>query len=187
MKTNVNKVLRPYEISFSGLKLGSHTFDFQIDDKFFEAFGEVEFWNANLMGVVVLNKKTTLLELHFKLTGTVTVGCDITNEPFDLPIDQTFDLVVQFGEVFNDDNDELLILPLGAHQIAVYKYFYEMAVLALPLKRIHPDVASGKMGQEYLELLQAYAPPIDVEELQEEQEEQNEIDPRWADLKKLLE
>lgn len=186
MKNYVNKALKPFDISFAGLKLGSHTFEFQIGDAFFEAFGEVEFQQPQLHGVLVLNKKTTLLELDFQLKGTVTVTCDLSNELFDLPMAQQYSLVVQFGDAFNDDNDELIILPHGAHQVSVSRYFYEMAVLSLPLKRVHPDVAAGKRGQEYIDLLKAYAPQIDADAADEEPEESPELDPRWADLKKLL-
>ena len=36
------------------------------------------------------DKKTTMLELTFKASGTVNVNCDLTNEPFDLPIKNDF-------------------------------------------------------------------------------------------------
>jgi uncharacterized metal-binding protein YceD (DUF177 family) len=45
---------------------------------------------------------------------------------------------VQFGEQFNNDNEELLILPHGEHQIDIKQYIYEMIVLSVPLKRTHP-------------------------------------------------
>jgi hypothetical protein len=35
---------------------------------------------------VVLEKKSTMLELVFKHEGTVNVPCDLTSEDFDLPI-----------------------------------------------------------------------------------------------------
>ena len=62
-----------------------------------------------------LQKKSTLLELDFSAQGTINVNCDITDEPFDLPTEGALDLVVKFGDSYNDDNDELLILPQGEH------------------------------------------------------------------------
>jgi uncharacterized metal-binding protein YceD (DUF177 family) len=49
-------------------------------------------------------------------------------------------LIVRFGEEFNDDNEELLILPFGEFEINVSQYIYEMIVLSVPLRRVHPGV-----------------------------------------------
>ena len=48
--------------------------------------------DANINTTVVLNKKTTLLELHFEVSGTVNINCDVTNEPYDQIIENEFDL-----------------------------------------------------------------------------------------------
>ena len=43
-----------------------------------------------------------MLELAFKATGTVNVNCDVTNEPFELPIEGNLNLIVKFGHEYND-------------------------------------------------------------------------------------
>jgi hypothetical protein len=43
---------------------------------------------------VVLEKKSTMLELVFKHEGTVNVPCDLTSEDFDLPIQGE---IIEFG------------------------------------------------------------------------------------------
>lgn len=172
------KALKEYLIPFVGLKIGKHTFDFQIDNSFFKHFSFEEYEEANVVVDLVFNKKETLLELEFSHNGTVKVPCDVTNESFDLPINGTLKLIVRFGDVFNNDNEELLILPHGEFQVDVSQYIYEMIVLSVPLKRVHPGVADGSIElPEYEEL---------YEEVEEEQNEEEEIDPRWAELKKLL-
>jgi uncharacterized metal-binding protein YceD (DUF177 family) len=179
----MNKSLKPFDIVFSGLKLGRHLYDFQIDDVFFSHFAPVEFRTPELQGALSLVKQNNLLELTFSLSGTVEVNCDITDLPFRMPIQQTLDMVVKFGEVFNDDDDEILILPQGEHTVSVAKYFYEMAVLGLPFKRVHPDVVAGKMGQEVLALMAQMHPDAEPEEIPEEE---TPTDPRWDKLKKFL-
>jgi uncharacterized metal-binding protein YceD (DUF177 family) len=44
-------------------------------------------------------------------------------------------LIVRFGEEFNNDNEELLILPHGEFEIDIAQYIYEMIVLSVPLRR----------------------------------------------------
>ena len=62
------------------------------------------------------------MDLHINGGGTVNVNCDVTNEPFDMPIDSSMDIVVKFGEDFNDDNEDILILPHGDYQLNVAQY-----------------------------------------------------------------
>ena len=116
--------------------------------------------------------------MHFENKGMATVACDVTNEPFELPLEGSLDLVVKFGEEFNDENEEVLILPHGEHQLDVSQYIYEMIVLAVPLKKIHPGIEDGSLKSDILNKLEELSP--------EKNKETDKIDPRWEDLKKLL-
>lgn len=176
------KVTNEFLIPFIGLKLGKHQFDFQINKTFFERFDYHEYEDCDIKATVILDKKSTMLELSFKHKGTVFVPCDLTNEMFDLPIKGTLNLIVNFGEEFNNDNEELLILPHGEHQIDVSQYIYEMIVLSVPLKRIHPGIKDGTLKTEALEKLTE----LSVNEQKEESNNEEEIDPRWDKLKQLL-
>lgn len=175
------KVSNEFLIPFIGLKQGKHQFDYQIDKTFFDRFEYDEFESCNVKVDVVLEKKSTMLELHFKHKGTVHVPCDLTGEPFDLPIKGKINVVVQFGDAFNNENEELLILPHGEHQVDVSQYIYEMIVLSIPLKRIHPGVKDGTLKSEAIEKLQELTVKAKKEETKSE-----ETDPRWDQLKKLL-
>ncbi len=165
-------------IPFIGLKDGLHRFDFKIDNKFFEGFDFLDFQTAHIQVSLIFEKKTTLLELNFSAKGQVTVPCDITTEPFNLPIDTTFKLVVKFGSVENDDDDEILILPHGSHEIQIAQYIYEMIVLSVPQKKVHPGIAEGTLKSEILEKLKDLQP--------QEKPISDETDPRWDKLKDLL-
>jgi uncharacterized metal-binding protein YceD (DUF177 family) len=177
------KKLNEFLIPFIGLKLGKHQFEYQIDKKFFEAFDYDEFESSDIKVNVTLEKKSTMLELHFKHKGTVYVPCDLTGEMFDLPVKGKLKLVVQFGEEFNNDNEELLILPHGEHQIDVSQYIYEMIALSIPLKRVHPGVKDGTLKSEALDKLNELK--VTEKKKAEEAKEEN-TDPRWDKLKQLL-
>jgi uncharacterized metal-binding protein YceD (DUF177 family) len=176
------KKMKAYSISFSGLKVGTHHFDYQIDNSFFEDLDYLEFNDAELLVNLTLEKKTTLLELEFESKGHVNVNCDLTNEPFNQPVEASLKLVVKFGEAYNDDNDEILVLPHGEHELNVAQYIYEMIVLALPLKKVHPGVEDGTLESDILNRLKELSP--DKESKQENNDDYQ--DPRWDSLKKLL-
>lgn len=176
------KNTKEYLIPFIGLKLGKHHFEYQISNAFFEIFDYNEYQDSNIKVNVVLEKKSTLLELSFKHKGFVNVPCDLTNEDFDLPIKGQMKLIVRFGEEFNNENEELLILPHGEFEIDIAQYIYEMIVLSVPLRRVHPGIKDGSLKTEALTKLNE----LTVKEEKEEIKEKENIDPRWDKLKQLL-
>ena len=176
--------LAAFTIPFVGLKQGQHEFDFDIDREFFEHFEYDEFNSSDVKVVLQFEKKSTMMELTFNAAGRVNIDCDLTNEPYDQAIEGILRLVVKFGDEFNDDNEELLILPHGEFQLNVAQYIYELVVLSVPLKRVHPGVLDGTLSSEMLEKLEELSPK-EAGELKEI-EDQEEIDPRWNKLKNLL-
>lgn len=177
----VMKHLKEFTIPFVGLKQGIHHFDYEITNSFFEAFDFDEFNNANVKIDLSLTKKSTLMELHFLINGDVNVNCDVTNEPFNQPIQNEFDLVVKFGEAYNDEHDEILIIPHGEYEINIAQYCYELIVLAVPTKRVHPGIEDGTLDSEILKKLEELSP-----KQQDAKKDNDDIDPRWDTLKKLL-
>lgn len=170
---------KEFNIPFSGLKQGKHDFNYKIENKFFESFGYDEFEAVDVQLNVVLNKTSTMMELDFDADGTVNVNCDLTSEPYDQPISGTLQLVVKFGEEYNDDDDEILILPHGEHQVNIAQYVYEMIILAVPQKRVHPGILDGTLKSDALRKLEELQP-------KDKKNNKDDNDPRWDELKKLL-
>lgn len=173
---------KDFLIPFVGLKQGKHQFEYQIDKTFFEAYNFDEYNDVAVKVDLVLDKKSTMLELAFKHKGTINVPCDLTGEDFDLPIKGKLNLIVKFGDTFNNENDELLVLPHGEFQVNVAQYIYEMIVLSVPSKRVHPGVKDGTLQSEAITKLNELAPK---EQIEQKEEEEN-TDPRWDKLKQLL-
>jgi uncharacterized metal-binding protein YceD (DUF177 family) len=173
--------LKEFTIQFVGLKVGEHYFDYQIDKKFFEYFKFEDFNDSNIKAQVLLNKKPTFLEFEFKISGTVNVNCDLSNEAYDQELRGSLDIVVKFGHEFNDENEEILIIPHGEYEIRIEQYIYELIVLSVPKKLIHPGIKDGSLKSEILEKLKELSPKT-----LDEKENSEEIDPRWDKLKKLL-
>mgnify|MGYP003624849809 CR=1 FL=1 len=172
------KDLKQFNIQYIGLKEESHLFEYQIGKPFFDAFNFDEFFDANITVALTLDKKSTLLDLSFKAKGTINVTCDISGEPFDQEIETELQLIVKFGEEYNDDNEEILILPYSEFQLNVAQYIYEMIVLSAPIKRVHPKILDGSMESEALKKLEK----LRVKEIKSTEN----VDPRWDKLKSLI-
>ena len=172
---NLMKSIDLHKIEFAGLKVGKHQFSFELNKEFFENFSFFDFNNINLKVDIDLIKKSNLLELNFYAKGSVNVNCDMTNEPFDMPFDKEDFLVVKFGQDYNDEDNEILVLPFGEHKIILDQYLYELVILSLPRKRVHPGVEDGTLESEIIEILDELKPSgLGLE-----------TDPRWDKLKKI--
>ena len=190
--------LKNYNIVFTSLPFGKSDFTFELSQSFFDLFEiEQDFDNPNLIATIILDKKSTMLELEISLKGDITVPCDLTGELFQQEISNNAELIVKFGDEFDDTDSEMWVIPREEYQINVAQVLYELAMLSVPTKRIHPDVINGKSSSEMIELLDQYS----IYELNEDSEsdeydedenndgndddDNNEIDPRWAKLKDL--
>tara|TARA_B100000767_G_scaffold209696_1_gene196691 strand:- start:34060 stop:34566 length:507 start_codon:yes stop_codon:yes gene_type:complete len=166
-------------LPFVGLKEGVHHFKYEIENTFFKSYNFNDFFDAKVKVELTFDKKATLMYLNFKAVGSVEVACDVTNEYFDFPINTYYDWIIKFGDVYNNDNDEILIIPHGTYQIDVGQPIYEMVVLAVPLKIIHPGIENGTLESEILNKLEELKP-------KERSISEQEGDPRWNKLKDLL-
>ncbi|MDQ7916691.1 DUF177 domain-containing protein [Mesonia sp. MT50] len=174
------KKLKEFTIPFVGLKLGRHHYDYQIDNTFFEFFEYEDFNDIDAKVDLEFEKKPTMLELEFHIKGSININCDVTNEPYNQPLENHISLVVKFGDELNNENEELLILPHGEYEVEVQQYIYEAIVLGIPIKRVHPGVEDGTLDSEILDRLEELEPKIG------EEKAENEVDPRWNKLKNLL-
>ncbi|MBW2998781.1 DUF177 domain-containing protein, partial [Candidatus Woesearchaeota archaeon] len=148
------KPMKEFAIQFVGLKIGKHHFEHKIEQAFFEHFEYKEFNNVNVNVEVELEKKSTFLELRFKASGFVNINCDLTNEPYNQTIENEFELVVKFGDEYNDEHVDILMVPHGTYEISIEQYIYELLVLAVPIKRIHPGVEDGTLNSDILKKLE---------------------------------
>ncbi|AYZ13980.1 DUF177 domain-containing protein [Chryseobacterium arthrosphaerae] len=177
MHTHFMDKLRNYDVSFSGLKNGKHEFKFEIDKTFFQLFDtEQEFTNPRIEVNVLLDKHTTFLEFEIKIKGWVELVCDITNEDFDYPIENEIKILVNFGEEYDDSNEDVITIPTSDHAFNIAHLIYENVMLSIPMKKISPNVSD-----EDLKILEQFSP----KDIEETEEKEHESDPRWDALRKL--
>lgn len=168
--------LAEYDISFKGLKIGEHEFSYTLTDEFFELFDYAEYSDFSVHVKAVMQRRERMLEFVFDMEGSVTVPCDLSNELFALPLKTSSQWMVKFGHAYNDDNDEILIIPEEEYKVNIAQHLYETVILAMPIKKVHPGIEDGTLESDVVDLL---------EDMQEKKTS-DEIDPRWAKLKDLL-
>ena len=172
---------REFEIAFVGLKPGIHEFNYEITDKFFEAFQEQDFKNCKANVKLELDKKIGFMLLKFELGGQLEVTCDRCNS--NLPIDlwDEFNLIVKVTddpEMMNgqEDDPDIYYIGKGESHISVANWIYEFINLSIPMyKTCSYENMDGpycnKDAKEMLKRLEASKEKIE--------------NPIWEELKKF--
>jgi len=170
-----------YNIEFKGLKEGLHDYQFEVNDKFFVHFEESLVDNGEVSVKVELEKRSAFLKLSFALEGWLELVCDRCLDSYQQDVSLETELFVKFGEEdeFEDGDNVIWVLP-EEHAINLTQIIYEYVTLSIPLRHVHPD-ESGENGcnQEMIDRLN------NITQFDAEDDEEEEIDPRWAALKNL--
>ena len=168
-------ILSKYKIPLKGLKDGVHEFEFTINEEFFKHIEGAEEYKGEFEIKISFEKKTLVMPLKLTLQGYLNVACDRCLDNFDLSVKGENIIYVKFGEQEEAD-ENIMIVPWEKNEIELTKHIYELFVLSLPLKIVHPDNEDGNSTCNK-EMIQK------IENLSIKKDEK--IDDRWSELKKL--
>lgn len=150
-----------------------------------------------------LEKKNDSYDCTFTCKGLMQVPCDRCLDPIDIDVDTTYHITVKYGEDYNDETDDLLIIPQSDTYINVAYMLYDTLVLTIPLRHVHP---LGKCNRAMSSLLKKHRAPghiesdgdddemmdemieeVETEQMQPDTADDDDVptDPRWDELKKL--
>ncbi|HMN32150.1 MAG: DUF177 domain-containing protein [Chitinophagaceae bacterium] len=143
------KYKREFEIAFVGLKPGIHTFNYNIDDSFFEKFEKPEFNQAKIDINLSLDKKSNIFLLIFKINGKVNIACDRCGDEFELTLWDEFELVVKIVddslvEKKSELDAEVAYIGHSESILRIEKLIYEFVILSIPMQHIHLDDENGQ-------------------------------------------
>ncbi|PLX20230.1 MAG: DNA-binding protein [Marinilabiliales bacterium] len=171
--------LSKYRIVYQGLSTGKHEFEFDVDNMFFENLEYSDIEKGSLKVKLDLDKKSTFLELDFQINGVVELTCDRCLDEYIQPVNYQGKLFVKFSEKDTELADDVICLSPAENELDISHYIYESINLSIPLKRVHPEDENGEStcNPEMLEKLGNYKTDEPAEE---------DIDPRWEDLRNLM-
>lgn len=174
-----------FEIQFSGLKEGKHDFHFEVGNTFFEQLDYSEIQKADLQVDVEFEKRINMLILNFDIQGKVTVMCDKCTDDFELEVESQEEIIYKFGDGESDD-EKIIVIPENEIKIDLSQQIYELTIIVIPSKRVHPE---GQCNQEMLDAMDDYlmveSDEVELSESDSVDEPDEDVDPRWEELKKL--
>lgn len=165
--------LREYKIAFRGLGEGKHSFEFVMDDAFFNCFETTKGTAGQVKATVELVKSSLLMEVKIGIDGTVKAVCDRCLGELSLPVKGEMNLYVKQSEREEGNDDDFIVLSPDDDYIDLSSYLYEVYMLNYPMRVVHPE---GECDSGMQEVLDNYI----VEE------DDKPSDPRWDELRKLI-
>jgi len=170
-----------YSIEFKGLKEGLHDYEFEVNNSFFEHFKEGLVEEGEVIVKIQLEKRSVFLKLNFAVSGWLQLVCDRCLENYQQDVELETELFVKFGEEkeFDEGDNVIWVLP-EEHVLNLAQLIYEYVALSIPLRHVHPnEEGENSCNPEMLDKIESYT------HSGEDDEEDDEIDPRWAALKNL--
>ena len=121
-----------YIIDLQRLPVGSHSFDFQLDNAFFEAFEKSEILNGTVACKATLNLREEDYQLSLAVHGTVFVVCDRCLDPMPLDINDEQDIWSDELEEENTSFHQSINPSLDLSWLA-----YEIVSINIPIVHSH--------------------------------------------------
>ena len=166
--------MKEFRLNLQRLENRRHSYEFDITPSFFHAFPNNLIENGKGKAFLEIDKSATMMQLDFGIRLEVELTCDVSLENYWYPINTDKEIIVKFGLEDKDLSDDVRVIRQDTQELNIADYIYEFATLAIPMKKVHPEIAE----KERPDL--AY-----VSKTEKEGKDEKEIDPRWEALKKL--
>lgn len=168
--------LEQFKIDLKKLNGGDGTFEFDLDDAYFEAIDAPVVRRGRLHTSLSIHYIKGCYELDFRTTGSVVLPCDLCLDDMNQELATGDHLIVKFGEC-NSEDDDLVILGEDEGILDVSWYIYESIELSIPLKHVH---APGKCNPAMMKILKEHSAARSGDG-----DDETSVDSRWEALSKL--
>lgn len=179
-----------YKIPLKTMEIGTHKFEFHLDNQFFKNIDGTEFQKGDVKVLLTVTKTALTHEFDFEFDGVVQVPCDRCLDDMDQPISTQSKLYIKLGKEYSEESDEIVIIPEDEGEINIAWFLYEFIALAIPMKHVH---APGKCNKTMSSKLHKHMSrseddmdDSDTPEVDDDIDDDVPTDPRWDELKKLI-
>ena len=165
----------------------SAEYEFQLDNQFFADLDAPEVQKGAVNVSLKVRKTSGVYQLDFHTEGKVIVICDRCLDEMEQLIETDDQLKVKLGTEFSEI-DDIVVVPEEDGYINVAWFIYEFIALSIPMKHVH---APGKCNKDMVGKLSKHLrvsgdDEEEFEGMEDIVDEPREIDPRWNELRKIL-
>ncbi|MCB9261054.1 MAG: DUF177 domain-containing protein [Flavobacteriales bacterium] len=167
---------RDFVLQFGSIKEGKHQFEYHLTDSFFKFIDGSLITNANVVVLLEFERFVNHLQLKFDLKGWVEKECDVCLSTIQYPIKSSQTLLVKMSSSPEEDEAEIVWLPLDAHEIDLTTHLYDFVVLSIPIKVVCKDSLNRKECDKEIIKKMSF----------KEDSAGNENHPEWQKLKDIF-
>lgn len=183
-----------YNIDLKSMQADSAKYEFVLDNLYFANIDGPEVQKGKVNVELSVKRSLHAFELDFQINGVVFVPCDRCLDDVELSVTSSDKLLVKFGREYAEEGDNLIIIPEEEGVINVAWFMYEFISLAIPMKHVHaPGKCNKAMTSKLSKHLRVDAEMGDddffdteIDDNTSEEDLEEKIDPRWNELKKIL-
>ncbi len=183
-----------YKIPLRTLAPGFHTYEYELDRKFFEDIDGEEVRKGDVNVILNVRRTSSSFELNFDIEGVIKVSCTRCLDDMNLDVDTESRLIVKFGSEYSEESDEIVIIPEDEGEINIAWFLYEFIALTIPIKHVHPRGECNRTVSSKFKKHQAVSADddeddsddiIDDDSEPQEDEDTPQTDPRWDTLREI--
>lgn len=172
--------MQDFTVNFGRMKLGKHELTYDIDASFLSLFDYDAIEQCSSKVNLLIDKaRANLLTFYFSIDGTATLPCDRCLDVLPYQVQGEYKFILKLEHQESTD-DEIVYLSPDAYEINLAAYIFDFQILSLPFKKdcIRDNHPSCQEVDRIL--LQGSS------DTSEDLDDEEDVDPRWNDLKKLL-
>ena len=184
-----------YNIPLKNLSPGVHTYEYELDRKFFESIDGDEVKKGDVNVTLNVRKTSSSFELNFDIEGVIKIPCTRCIDDMKLDVDTESRLIVKFGSEYSEESDEIVVVPESEGEINIAWFLYEFIALTIPIKHVHPAGECNRVVSSKFKKHRAVSADdeqdedddliADDSEPQEEEDDTQQNDSRWDALRGL--
>lgn len=167
--------LESYALELRNMPVGIQQFSYVVDDRFFKKMESADIRGGAVSATLTVKHDGDSFDLTLTVEGDIIIGCDRCLDDMAHHVEATYHTAVRYGDSYNDDSDELIVVPEGQRSLDLSGMIYDTIALTIPMKHVHPD---GECNEEMTEKLREHTggDPAETTETS---------DPRWEALRAI--
>jgi len=172
--------LNLFTLTFVKLTNGDHQFTYEVNDSFFDHFGNHEISGANVLFNAKITKSDSMLVIDLNGAGSLKSTCDRCLDSLEFCVNPTFKVIAHLNSseeetVLGDDlNLQLIYLRSSDFQLNLSSSIYESFLPCIPMVKTC-EIMEGKNCDDTVTSM-----------IDRGNDNVTSVDPRWDKLKQLL-
>ncbi|MCB9233818.1 MAG: DUF177 domain-containing protein [Bacteroidia bacterium] len=167
---------KKYSVEVPKLILGYQEEEFLIEKDFFDQFELSPIEDGEVRVKARITKFNTHFDIIFEFSGYIMLECDRCMEPYPHQFSNSHRVIFTYDEKVEKETDDVVLIDRNNPLLSFVNEFYDFLVLEIPIRKV-PAPSVHKCAPEILALIQNASG--------QSGDDDQEIDPRWNDLKNL--